>query len=95
MIDKLSPEEITELREGKKAIAEYVQANTAEIRRYHRACEMALEALVGVAQWVEQRPATHPWDAWQRVYPAIEALREVLGEKHESTVAIQIWDVAL
>lgn len=68
---KLTPEEISELRQGKKAIAEYVQANTAEIRRYHKACEMALEALDshGTGSFPYHRDA------------AIDALREVLGEK--------------
>ena len=72
--DKLTSEEIAELREGKKAIAEYVQANTAEIRRYHKACEMALDAL-------ENHTAIkHPQQAHYRD-SAIEALREVLGGK--------------
>ena len=38
----------------------------------------ALEGLEGVAQWVEKRPDTHPWDAWQRVEPAITAIKERL-----------------
>lgn len=58
----------------------------AELRRLHAQAaqdeallRQALEALEGVAQWVENRPDTHPWDAWQRVEPAITALRERLG----------------
>lgn len=51
-----------------------VEANTAEIRRYHRACEMALEAL-------EHHTAIkHPQQMYYRD-SAIDALREVLGGK--------------
>jgi len=42
--------------------------------------QQALEALDGVAQWVEQRPKTHPWDAWKQVEPAMIALREALEQ---------------
>jgi len=48
-----------------------------------QAAEMALEALEGVAQRVEKRPNLHPWDAWQRVEPAITALRAALAETEE------------
>jgi len=34
------------------------QGQTALLRQ-------ALEALDGVAQWVNKRPDTHPWDAWR------------------------------
>lgn len=44
----------------------------------------ALEALEGVAQWVEKRPDTHPWDAWQRVEPAITALRIALEQQAQA-----------
>jgi hypothetical protein len=44
------------------------------------AAQQALEALEGVAQWVEKRPDTHPWDAWQRVEPAITTLRAALEQ---------------
>lgn len=48
-----------------------IESNTAEIRRYHKACEMALEALNsdGTGSFPYRRDA------------AIDALREVLGEK--------------
>lgn len=45
--------------------------------------QQALEALDGVAQWVEMRPKTHPWDAWQRVEPAMNALRERLAHPEQ------------
>ena len=45
------------------------------------ALKLALEALEGVATWVEVRPKTHPWDTWQRVEPAITAIREALAEQ--------------
>jgi hypothetical protein len=44
----------------------------------------ALEALEGVAQWVKKRPDTHPWDAWQRVEPAITALRIALEQQAQA-----------
>ena len=44
----------------------------------------ALEALEGVAQWVNSRPNTHPWDAWQRVEPSITALRALLNQEPQS-----------
>ena len=37
-------------------------------------------ALEGVSQWVNQRPDTHPWDAWQRVIPAITAADRWLAD---------------
>ena len=45
-----------------------------------KAARMALEALEGVATWVEVHPKTHPWDTWQRVEPAITALRRALEQ---------------
>lgn len=48
------------------------------------AAKQALEALEGVAQWVEKRPDTHPWDAWQRVEPAITALRIALEQQAQA-----------
>ena len=45
------------------------------------AMKLALEALSGVADWVNVRTKEHPWDQFQRVAPAITALREELAEQ--------------
>ena len=45
------------------------------------AMKLALEALSGVADWVNVRTKEHPWDQFQRVAPAITALREALAEQ--------------
>ena len=52
-----------------------------------KAAALAMEALEGVAQWVEKRPDTHPWGAWQRVEPAIVALRAALAQQEQEPVA--------
>ncbi len=40
----------------------------------------ALEALAGVADWVNIRTREHPWDQWQRVEPAMNTLRTAIAE---------------
>ncbi len=49
------------------------------------AMKQALGALDGVADWVNTRTREHPWDQWQRVEPAMTALRAAIeqAEKHE------------
>ncbi|MEN9885758.1 MAG: hypothetical protein RL758_336, partial [Pseudomonadota bacterium] len=49
------------------------------------AMKQALEALSGVADWVNTRTREHPWDQWQRVEPAITTLRTAIeqAEKQE------------
>lgn len=42
--------------------------------------EQMREALEGMQQWVNMRPDTHPWDAWQRVAPAITAADKWLAD---------------
>lgn len=46
--------------------------------------DLLRQALEGVVQWVEKRPDTHPWDAWQRVEPAITALRIALEQQAQT-----------
>lgn len=65
------PECIKAQRDELRAKAE---ANTAEIRRYHRACEMALEAL----EWFNRYGTDEHGPSLRG---AEAALREVLGEK--------------
>jgi hypothetical protein len=50
-----------------------------------QAARQALEALEGVADWVNTRTREHPWDQWQRVEPAMQALRTAIeqAEKQE------------
>jgi len=47
--------------------------------------KQALEALDGVADWVNTRTREHPWDQWQRVEPAMNTLRAAIeqAEKQE------------
>jgi hypothetical protein len=43
------------------------------------ALDLALEALEGVADWVNVRTKEHPWDQFQRVAPAITAIKQALA----------------
>jgi hypothetical protein len=43
--------------------------------------QQALDALSGVADWVNLRTSEHPWDQYQRVEPAIDALRAALAQQ--------------
>lgn len=82
-------EQPTALRLADDLDAEFVQGRISnhsgrkaatELRQQHATLQQSLAALEGVSHWVETRPDEHPWDAWQRVAPAIAALRERLGE---------------
>lgn len=62
--------------------------------------KLALNALEGVADWVNVRTKEHPWDQFQRVAPAITALREALAEQPaqtdwEAVAADQAMTIAL
>lgn len=58
------------------------------------ALKLALEALEGMATWVEMRPKTHPWDTWSRVEPAIAAIKETLAKPSVSVEQepVAYWD---
>ena len=59
--------------------ANAIEAKTPQPTPEHtKAMQQALEALEGVSHWVEVSPVEHPWDAWQRVEPAITALQSAL-----------------
>lgn len=54
----------------RERVVEAIERQMASIHLRAAAPEM-YEALKAVAQWVETRPATHPWDAWRMVNAAI------------------------
>lgn len=61
----------------------------------NEAMKLALEALEGMADWVNVRTKEHPWDQFQRVAPAITALREALAsEVIEQTAIFNGWQPA-
>lgn len=62
----------------------HYQCAVGQVKRDEALLRQALSALEGVAQWVEKRPDTHPWDAWQRVEPAITALRIALEQQAQA-----------
>jgi hypothetical protein len=58
---------------------------TAPLRE---AAQAALDALEGVADWVNTRTKEHPWNQWQRVEPAIDQLRAALAQPDEVAQAV-------
>jgi hypothetical protein len=59
-----------------------------------KAARQALDALSGVADWVNLRTREHPWDQYQRVEPAITALRTALQQAEPVSALTRYTEIA-
>lgn len=59
--------------------ADRLEAQDKRIAELEAAQKELLDAALGIAKWVEQRPTQHPYDAWKALNAAIVTSRKALG----------------